>query len=284
MAKEFVVLNQQDFVDWADVQFGKDAYQLTLPKRGKELVICFDTKIHGLELHIYTTVVPDVDASRASGEDAIRFVLYDRFAAKPVTTESKVLRVTGDTTPLQRCSERVNALLLIAQEYEKNNWFCKCNSERSHTIERTNNRTGEKFRGCALFPRCNQNKAKHIRDSYPLALNPFAEVSASFLPEEVKGNVAAKLDELKLEHTTALTKISTGHTVHPIVERDAELVSTRLYPQLGYSFAAFNRVQSGVLKSGVPFQDVNFVLGTATSSGKTIAAELVIAAILGMIE
>ncbi len=46
-----------------------------------------------------------------------------------------------------------------------------------------------------------------------------------------------------------------------------------------YKFKEFNRVQSTILLNGLPTEDCNLVLGTATSTGKTIAAELFIYAI-----
>jgi replicative superfamily II helicase len=42
----------------------------------------------------------------------------------------------------------------------------------------------------------------------------------------------------------------------------------------------FNRVQSTIIANGLPTEDCNLVLGTATSTGKTISAELFIYATL----
>lgn len=53
-----------------------------------------------------------------------------------------------------------------------------------------------------------------------------------------------------------------------------ELVPTIEYPYIKYPFEFFNRMQSSVIKSVGYDKDVNLVLGTTTSSGKTIAAEL----------
>lgn len=62
-----------------------------------------------------------------------------------------------------------------------------------------------------------------------------------------------------------------------------ELIETSIYPELGYSFHNFNRVQSTLLHHDIPFKDVNLVLGTSTSSGKTVCAALAIAASLNLI-
>lgn len=49
---------------------------------------------------------------------------------------------------------------------------------------------------------------------------------------------------------------------------------TKEYPYLKYPFDYFNRVQSAVLRSKVWLKRANLVCGTATSTGKTITAEL----------
>lgn len=50
--------------------------------------------------------------------------------------------------------------------------------------------------------------------------------------------------------------------------------STNEYEYHKYPFEGFNRVQSTILQNGFHEQDANLVLGTTTSSGKTISAEL----------
>ena len=281
--KEFVTLTQQDFADWADHLFGKDQYQITQPKRGIELVIRKDLGVHGLELHIYTTVVPASDRSRGCGEDAIRIMLYDRFAGRIVSMESKVLRVVGDTTVQQRCSLRIAELMKLVAEMQEKDLFCKkCGSERAHLEEKKNSKTGETFWGCATFPRCNNPvlKAEYVRSQYPLKFNPFQELVASYVPEEIKAELMVRIKEVK--EVQAAQPVKHEPKTFPISDED-QCCKTELYPKMGYRFPNFNRVQSGVIESGVVKRDVNFVLGTATSSGKTICAELVIAEILGVL-
>jgi len=57
---------------------------------------------------------------------------------------------------------------------------------------------------------------------------------------------------------------------------DAEIPAPSLYGHLD----KFNRVQSTLIMNGLPTEDCNLVLGTATSTGKTISAELFIYATL----
>lgn len=267
--KTFVFLTQADVKAWADSLFGQEAYQMTVPKQGLELVVRHDLNIQGLEILIYTTVLPQTDRSRDKGEDAIRFVLYDRFAGKPVGVEKKVLRVDGDTTVFERCTDRVKELIELANTFKANDWFCKkCRTERAHTVERTNRQNGEKFRGCALFPKCGPDKLAVLQGAYPLKFNPWGSVSQS-----------EPLVVVPVVSSPPLTK-----SLYAEMSKDVDLVSTQQYPELGYPFPFFNKVQSGVIASGVLFADANMVLSTATSSGKTIVAELVIGAVLGIIK
>ena len=64
------------------------------------------------------------------------------------------------------------------------------------------------------------------------------------------------------------------------VDTEQELIPTEQWPLIRYPFKEFNHVQTVVYKSDVWNKDCNLVLGTATSSGKTICAELAIAKIL----
>jgi len=273
MSKEFVYLTQLEVEDWADHLFGEDQYQLTTPKRGIELVVLHDLHIQGLEIHVYTTVVPEVDRSRDCGEDAIRFILFDRFSGKVVATERKVLRVEGDTTVFERCSERVNALIALAHMYKENDWFCKrCKGNRPHTIERVNRSNGQKFRGCSLFPNCGQSVTDQLKGLYPLKMKQ----------EVVKTPEVPEVSSSE-QYQPPVAVSTPSKEDYLVAASEDDLVPTSRFPTLGYRFQFFNKIQSSLVKSDVIFSDQNLVLGTATSSGKTIAAELAIAAVLKII-
>ncbi|MDK1290134.1 DEAD/DEAH box helicase [Pseudoalteromonas umbrosa] len=62
----------------------------------------------------------------------------------------------------------------------------------------------------------------------------------------------------------------------PLVS-DADVIPTSTFKLLTYPFSHFNRVQSTLLANNIHKSDVNLVLGTATSSGKTVCAELCMA-------
>ena len=285
MAKEFVTLHLDQFIQWADGLFGKDKYVVTKPNRGRESVIKKVTGIYGLELHVYTTVDKD-NLSRGCGEDAIRFVLFDTNSGSPVGSARKVLRVEGNTSPFDRCTERLKELVAIAREMKMTKRFCdKCGS---HLVERSRKSDGGSFFGCSLFPVCKPRIALNLQavnvlrhDRYPLVDNPFELDKTEELPNpfKVRAPLTVSLEHVTEEHPV---KVAMTGNVYEIADED-DLVSTETYPQLGYRFPYFNRMQSGVVRSNAHLTDCNLMLGTATSSGKTIAAELAIAAMLEML-
>ncbi|NUZ11952.1 DEAD/DEAH box helicase [Pseudoalteromonas sp. McH1-7] len=66
-------------------------------------------------------------------------------------------------------------------------------------------------------------------------------------------------------------------TVGLSLVEDHDLIKTSEFTLLNYPFSHFNRVQSTLLKNQIHTKNVNLVLGTATSSGKTVCAELCMA-------
>lgn len=273
MSKQFVTLNEHEFINWANNTF-ENNYQMTKPKNGRELVIVNDLKIHGLEIHIYTSVEPGSNVTRNKSEDAIRIILYDRFAGKMVYQESKILRVEGDTTVFERLTERCKNVLNIVETMQQKDLFCQCPKDRAHAVKRTNSKTGETFYGCSLFPLCRDkgfNKINHAKNKYPLDLNPFGMIAPVIKP-------AVTLDAVIVPRTEPSK--STKEFKRWEVDEAMEPVSTEQWTLTQYPFKTFNFVQSTVYNSNVWNRDVNLILGTATSSGKTICAEMVMAQIL----
>lgn len=275
--KEFITLKKEDFITWADATFGKDNYKTTTPINGRELVICHDTKIHGLEYHIYTTLEPSDNATRPIGEDAIRIILFDRFSAMIVHQTTKVLRVKGDTSIEDRLTNRINILNTLVQSMKENDLFCNCPQDRVHKVKRRNGTTGETFYGCSLFKKCHKNsefkrkKLSYVASEYPLKDTPFTNIEESVEEDEKPYEILMKNKNLQ--------KVSEDFKKWEVTE-DAELWETKEWPYVTYPFKNFNLVQSTVLDSEVWNKDCNLVLGTATSSGKTICAELIIANII----
>ena len=273
MSKQFVTLNEHEFIEWANNTF-ENHYQMTKPKNGRELVIVNDLKVHGLEIHIYTSVEPGSNVTRNKGEDAIRIILYDRFAGKMVYQESKILRVEGDTTVFERLTERCKNILIYVENLKQKDLFCQCPTNRACKIKRTNSKTGETFYGCLLFPLCRDkgfDKINHAKNKYPLDLNPFGAITPPTKPI-IPSNAVTIPDNKPIK--------STKEFICWEVDENMEPVSTEQWTLTQYPFKTFNFVQSTVYNSNVWNRDVNLILGTATSSGKTICAEMVMAQIL----
>lgn len=279
MSKEFVLITKQEFVDWADSFFGKDNYVFTQVKNGTEEVIKHDYQVHGFECHIYTTITAGQNITRDVGEDAIRIFLYDRFAARPAQKEMKILRVEGNTTVFERLADRVENINQIVRACVKQDRFCKCAQNRAHTVKRTVKSNGSTFLGCSLFPLCKDpsfNKMENAKTRYPLLDNPFAG------KDYVMSNVDAETEKHIETLISSYQKPEVSNskfTTHP-VDLDKECWNTQDWPYVQYPFTRFNVVQSTLLDSEVWNKDCNLILGTATSSGKTICAELAIANIL----
>ena len=279
MTKEFVLITKQEFVDWADDFFGKDKYVFTQVKNGTEEVIKHDYQVHGFECHIYTTITAGQNITRAVGEDAIRIFLYDRFAGKSAQKEMKILRVEGETTVFERLSDRIENINRTVRACVAQERFCKCQQNRVHTIKRTRKSDGVAFYGCSLFGLCNQpqfNKMQNAKERYPLLATPFTEKNP--IMSMVNEDVEKSLDTF-IEKQQKPKPLNTKFTQWP-VDVDQNCYDTKDWPFVQYPFRQFNVVQSTVINSDVWKKDCNLILGTATSSGKTICAELAIAQIL----
>lgn len=279
MSKEFVTLTKQDFITWADHYWGHADYSISTPTRGTELVLCHPYPVHGLECHIYTTVEEREGVTRDSGEDAIRVILWDRFAGKMCYQETKILRVEGDTTVQERLTTRMSNMEKVVDLLQQQNRFCKCVQNRVHTVKRTRQSDGAVFYGCSIFGQCSKggfNKMENAFKNYPLKDNPFKDQGYSM--SAVTPEVERKIETLAIQPRAIIPKNSNFKRWE--VDTEQELIPTEQWPLIRYPFKEFNHVQTVVYKSDVWNKDCNLILGTATSSGKTICCEMIMAQIL----
>lgn len=242
----YVELTKQDFIAWADKHL--QTYKQMLPREGKELVLQYTLK-SGLEAHIYTTV--EGEKTRGIGEDAIRIILYDPCCNKVVGVEKSVHRSEGKTTPFDRMQQRMVELIELAGSQQ----FCKkCGS---HLVEKKNKTNGNSFLGCSGWPACPSKTTK------PHALR---DPSSSLKPRTFEESRSVEVQQ------TLPLKVFKETDLIP----EDELVPTECYPYQSYGFSHFNRVQSTIIDRIGWDADVNLVLGCATSTGKTISAEIFI--------
>lgn len=259
----FVKVSKEQFTDWANKQFSEKLWSYEKLVRGNEIVIChpLGEKFRGLELHIYTSITEGAESVRSVGSDAIRFVLYDKRSAKAVSNTGRVNRTGTVEAVFERCSERV--LELIKDACSLN--FCKkCGA---HAVLRRNGRTGENFYGCSGFPQtCGPNSnPNNAKVKYPF---------------RIKQNAAVVQKELAKARTVLTgnsdkTVVASVNTTALVEDKDC--VDTRAYKYAKFPFPKFNRVQSTIMKENYWDKDNNLVLGTTTSSGKTVCAELFMA-------
>ena len=140
----------------------------------------------------------------------------------------------------------------------------RCSKCGAHTVPRAA-RDGTMFQGCSAFPAC--GRGRKLSRTYPLLpLNGNADHVPK--PIFVSDQVLQPVD-----HVPAM--------LTPLVQ-EAQCFKTARFAYLDYAekFSRFNRVQSTVLKQRLHKKDVNVVLGTQTSTGKTIVAELIAAPLL----
>lgn len=264
----FVKVSKEQFEQWANETF-QDNWKFALPTFGKELVVVAPLKNKGgLEFHIYTSCTEEAGETRDIGKDAIRVVLFDKLAGKSLSKEKRVNRTEGATTVFDRINDRIATLREIADETA----FCKrCGA---HLIERTNRSTGQTFMGCGAYPNCGGTNA--IKDKYPVFFQD--EESLNRLAKAVLQHEDAATNVVEGMGQTNAPTINVTQELSPIPEtklvEEKDCYPTSVYPHAHFPFPRFNRVQSTILKHEYWKQDVNLVLGTSTSSGKTVSAEL----------
>lgn len=243
----FIQLSKSDFQNWV-AKTGSE-FQWMLPRQGQEWVLCKkDTKQPNLEYHIYTTL--EGDQTRELGADAIRVQLFDSKSLLIISTEKKVLRVDGATTVFERIESRLEDL----EEIAANQSFCrKCGS---HLVPKRNSRTGQEFMGCSAFPACPDTNT--LRRKHPLV------------------TLEARLQEKSSSTKFSEAALRAFRNPDPIPETELlEMeIPTSSYPHIKYNFPTFNKVQSTLIGKVGYETDCNLVLGTATSTGKTISAEI----------
>lgn len=234
--KRFVTFTKDMFENWCKEHLPEHTYIV----KGKELVAVVPLPTLTDELHIYSSVSNDGSKSRGVGEDAIRLVLHDTKCDRYYAT-TRIYRVESDKSTLW---ERLE--LGIKKVIEKAATIDRCYSCGSPRVKKKNRTTGETFVGCLAV--CHKNKPTDTETEH-----------------RVHEPVKPKSGLIPVEKSEIITELVP----------DDEVVSVDKYPYIKYAFPTFNRVQSTLFNVGYK-KDANFVLGTTTSSGKTVCAELFI--------
>lgn len=259
-------VTREEFAAWATSRW-KDTYRFDKPSFGYEDVIVKKVNTpHApkalLELRIFTSVVEG--ESRDVGKDAIRTVLYDVRAGKPLGKEARINRVEGATTVFERLDEKLNGM---REQVGKLEYCQKCGS---HMVERVNKRTQQKFLGCGAWPKCGDQNNQFSRYGLANTAEVFGDKTnaqpQSVLkryPESIQSSMKA-LDAYAEPEDKKYTELTPENNLIPTA-----FVS---YPK--FKFPYFNPIQSTLINNGWHEADANLVCGTATSTGKSTVAEL----------
>lgn len=98
----------------------------------------------GIVLRIYSTVDVRTDRARSKGADAIRLVVFNKQAMRPMGGRKKTLRI------LTYCKNLTNKIESIFDEYDK--YITRC-SECGKWMVIRDGKYGE-FLGCSGYPDC----------------------------------------------------------------------------------------------------------------------------------
>ncbi|TMP46298.1 hypothetical protein CWB96_00255 [Pseudoalteromonas citrea] len=135
---------------------------------------------------------------------------------------------------------------------------------------------GRAMKLCSDFSVCSKKALSNGR-TYPLT--PLNSDQQQFLFSQGEDDLSV----LPGDVLASMAQLDWQSTDIPLLENALDLVSeqslipTSSYENLDYSFSHFNRVQSTLLHHNVHSDNVNLVLATTTSSGKTVCAELCMA-------
>jgi len=284
MGKKFVVLTKEDFENTLP-----ESWEV-VPSSAKEIIYSIPTPNDSVTIRIFSTVDIRTNQTRDKGADAIRIVYWDIINDRPVGKGKKILRVEGTTTISDRIGSRVaefvNSALdqnIIDFKYVKAvlsskavDWMGFAQSllkgleqygsltdnQLAYVLGETNPK------GKPTMEKIAKEKDPDFLEKYLESLVDEALEISSGKKEEMEAEVES-ITEKKEEKSK---KEVSEKDVNGVEQESKELVLTSTYTDWKYPFEAFNPVQSQVMPHRV--ENKNMVLSCATSSGKTIAAEL----------
>jgi replicative superfamily II helicase len=250
MAAEFVTITKTEMEEW--LPDGAKAIE----RRGYEI------DRPGIVVKVYSSIVGE--QSRGVGQDAIRCVLFDTFAERPLGKTKRVHRTEGATTVWERLDDRVVEMMLLLSEVT----FCpKC----GHIMILRNGKFGEFF-GCSQFPDCRgTRKSNHVGQGYAERL----ELAKTFV--KVEKDHADPVPDVERKVGEALYPPKVVSDV--VDEVPMEFMPVSEFDLIKYPEEwKFQPIQGAVAKlvNHEGFSQ-NVVISSPTGSGKTLPAEMVIA-------
>jgi replicative superfamily II helicase len=272
----FVTLSKQQF-ESALGELGSPFKEIPLPMCN-EYVYDIGTSNKAIFIRIYSTVDKSTGTTRSKGADAIRVVFWDHINDRPVGRSTKILRVEGKTSIIDRIKDRVASFQVsvgevqiidfgyVAAILEVNAWSDFAKS----MLEQLKQRGSLSDKQLSYVIGEQSPNGKPTMEARILADNPM------FATEYI--TKSASDYETPIKVTPKPEKPSLGAGIPrqmPVIqppEGPIDLIKTQDYPFWKYPFESFNPVQSQVLP--LQAEDKNLVIGANTSAGKTICAEI----------
>lgn len=260
----------QALMSWAVNRWGY--VELTLDNDNRAVIKSLDGRC---ERWLSTGVSTDLGFK----PEAVRLTTFDPLPC--LTVREYEVSITDPT--------RLHGLDVVAdtqdKDYSSLDYCPKCGSHKALQYS-----GGRPMKLCSNFSVCSGRSTGHGR-SHPLrALTPIQQqymlrggvliggkvkTAESLDLNRKAGLVMGTLPDSSTNGPSPESSQQSGIGL-PLVSDDS-LVPTSSYKLLKYPFSYFNRVQSTLLANNIHRSDVNLVLGTATSSGKTVCAELCMA-------
>lgn len=260
----------QYLMAWAVNRWGYVA--LTLDDKSQAVIKSLDGRC---ERWLMTGVTTDFPGTPGP----LRLVTFDPVSCLTVREYEVPVRQAGAAKALDAVADQQD------RDYGALEYCPKCGAHKAFQYS-----GGRPMKLCSNFTVCSGRAAEHGR-AHPL--KRLTTVQQQFLLREGRLLTGANLTstDLNMQRRDGMQQghlpdsSTNGPTPDapelpeiglPLVP-DTELVPTHRYKLLKYPFSHFNRVQSTLLANDIHRRDVNLVLGTATSSGKTVCAELCMA-------
>lgn len=284
----YVLLTEKDF-ETVFQAMGVETQVVDIPNIG-EIVYQISTSNKLLSLRIYSSLDKTTKVSRGVGEDAIRLVFFNNKGNYPLSKGIKIYRVTSKESVQRRIEERMREFLNKVPLIQITDWeYAKA------VLANSLNNGRREFAQSLLeslrkYGKLTENQLPYVLGDRSPKGFPTMEANLKRrgwiydpkweedkLPESGQEN-PQETSPLSLPTPKPEYPPQTGTSAKIMTQievltdsPDMKLQSTEGYP---YKFSHFNPVQTLTF----PFrnEDCNLVIGANTSSGKTIAAELLI--------
>lgn len=263
-------------LDWASTKWGYVALALSGQR---------DLVIKSLDGRLENWLVTGFNADRAYNAEAVRLVTFDP-KSNVIVKEYNPRLKKGATFDSRTTAELESLADTQSMDYSEIEFCPKCGSHKTIRIN-----SGRPMKSCSDYFVCS-GKEVATEKAHPLRTldapsqqyflregHLLSNEIPAMLADKPKGSKKTAGDDGTLTFGDVSETDGQSGIGLALVD-DADVIPTSDYKLLSYPFSHFNRVQSTLLANNIHRRDVNLVLGTATSSGKTVSAELCMARIL----